>query len=168
MTKTDATKQVVRESVDFLSEAKSRAETRVKLARSLLADGGISKKDLRKLEIAYSDARAQVNAGLDRILVELEISRTGAELESYEIVANRAGEQILVFLDASDALILGDDKGSPIEAGLDAAKTFASAFVDIWKTFRGDKKERNAALIKRIESLKWAAFDEIKVGVGVS
>lgn len=83
-------KEMVLDSVETLSRAKSKAESRVKLARSLLEDGEITTADLRTLQSSYDDARTEVNAGLDRLLVELETTDPDAALTSYNVVAERA------------------------------------------------------------------------------
>ena len=34
--------------------------------------------------------------------------------------------------------------------------------VDVWKTIRGERVERNKKLAQRIESFKWLSFDAIE------
>ncbi len=154
-------KEALYQSVEILSEAKSRAESRVKLVRALVADGELGSEGLRSLQVAYADARARVNAGLDRLLVELETAKVQESAEPYREVASSAAQQIAVFLAACDKEILGDDRGV-LEAGLGAAGSISSALVDIWKTLRGEKTERHLALIRRIDSLRWDPFEGIE------
>lgn len=149
------------DSVEVLSKAKAQAESRVKFIRSLREDGEIEEKDLRKIQLLYSEVRADVNAGLDRVLVELEITGSKGATEPYDRVAARAAKRATDFLESSDEMILGDDRGA-VEAGIKLADSMTKAFVDIWKTLRGEKSERHEQLIRRIESLKWEQFSEIK------
>ncbi len=151
-------------SVEVLSETKSQAESRVKLVRSLLEDEEIDAAELRRLQLLYADSRSSVNAGLDRLLVELEIDRAAAPAESYAVTADRAAERVAAFIAASDALILGDDRGDPVTAVLDLVKSLPAALIDIWKTLRNDTSERRTRLIARIESLKWEPFDRVGSG----
>jgi hypothetical protein len=168
MTSSALTDQDPFASIELLSETKSRAEDRIKIAGSMVSDGDLTTRELRELRIMYSDARAQVNAGLERLVVELEATKQGATPETFEMVATRAAEQIQLFLQQSDAL-LDEDRAATEAAGLakvagpaiEGVKSIASALVDVWKTLRGEKKERRAALIKRVEGLKWAAFEEL-------
>ena len=148
-------------SVEQLSRTKSLAESRVKLVRALVADSEKDEQDLTRMRVLYEDARANVNAGLDRLLVEMEGSARVESAESYRRAADIADEKAGTFLKESGTLILGEDR-SVVEAGVKAAGSVVSALVDIWKTLRGEKKGMRAAVTKRIETLKWSPFDEIK------
>ena len=149
------------DSVEVLSRAKAQAESRVKFIRSLREDGEIEEKDLRKIQLLYGEVRADVNAGLDRVLVEIETTGSKGATEPYERIAVRAAKRATDFLESSDEMILGDDRGA-VEAGINLADSMTKAFVDIWKTLRGDKSERHEQFIRRIESLKWEQFSKIK------
>lgn|GEM_PF-4779394 len=162
MAKSDTENEIRFDSVEVLSRTKSQAESRVKLVRSLLEDGEIEKKDLRNIQRLYEEARADVNAGLDRLLVEIEVVGSHGSIDPYEKVAERAAKRVAEFLEASDELILGEDRSGLVTAGLGIVDSMMKAFVDVWKTMRGERSERRALLIQRIESLKWGQFDAIK------
>jgi hypothetical protein len=150
------TNEALYASVEVLSKTKSRAEDCVKLARSLATPA-----ELLALQVLYSEARSNINASLDRLLIELQtVGARAAVAESYERVAERAAEHAQRFLEASDDLIIGADM-SIVEAGIKAVSSLASALVDVWKTLRGEKKERFAHLTKRLESFKWEHFEQI-------
>ena len=160
MAGTDIEQEVRFDSVEVLSKVKTRAESRVKLVRSLLEDGEIQKKDLKKIQILYGDTRAEVNAGLDRLLIEMESTGSQGEVEPYARVAKKAGKQAGEFIDACDKLILGEDRGV-LEASSAFIDTFVGALVDIWKTYRDDRSARNSQVRDRIELMKWEKFDKI-------
>ncbi len=154
-------KEVVFDSVEVLSRAKSQAESRIKLARSLLEDGEIKAADLRNIQILYEDARSDVNSGLDRLIVELETTGAYDTAEPYAQVAERAAQHVQEFMKTSDELVFGEDRSGLAGAGLSLAETFVTALVDVWKTLRGERTERHSLLIQRIGSLKWSEFDDI-------
>lgn len=157
----ESEKEIVFDSVEVLSRVKSQAESRIKLARSLVEDGEIKATELRKIQILYDDTRSEVNSGLDRLLVELETTGAYESVEPYTRVAERAAQRAQEFIETSDALILGEDRSGIAEAGLSLAESLVTALVDVWKTLRGERTERHSLLIKRIGSLKWNEFDEI-------
>jgi len=161
MADTNTNEEVRFDSVETLSKAKTLAESRVKLIRSLLEDGEIGDEQYRKIQILYDEARADVNAGLDRLLVELETTSSQGTIEPYDRVAQRAAERTAQFLKISDQVIFGKDRGI-LELGMKLADSLIKAFVDIWKVLRGEKTERHTLLLQRIESLKWGEFSEVK------
>lgn len=152
-------KKSLLESIDVLSQTKTQAEACVTLIHSVAADGGISAAQLRSLQQSYADARAMVNGGLDRLLVEIEMSGSPEGGESYEMVAARAAKQVRTFLTDSDSVI---PREGVSDAGVKLGGSILSAFVDIWKTLRGEKKEKVAAFVKRVEALKWRPFEAIE------
>ncbi len=162
MGKDESSQQILLDSIETLSETKALAENRVKLLRALVADKELSADELRPIQGRYSDARARVNASFDRLLVELEVAGKTESAEPISKLANRAAEEMTGFIEASDAVILGDDRSGIGAAAIGAGPGFVGALVDVWKTLRGEKKQKHAALIGRIESLKWEPFDEIK------
>ena len=149
------------ESVEMLSNAKTMAESRVKLFRSLLEDGQVEDKVYRKIQVLYDDARSDVNAGLDRVLVELETKGTKGTVERYDNVARRAAERAAKFTEAIDEVVFGKDRGLEV-IGVDLIEPLAKAFVDVWKVLHGEKTQRHVLLMQRITSLKWAEFSDIK------
>lgn len=155
------TNQALYASVEVLSKVKYLAEDRVKLARSLAEEGGeVAPAQLLALQVLYSDARSNINASLDRLLVEMQAEGASMVVESYERVAERAAEHANRFLDASDDVILGPDR-SLVDAGVKTIGSLASALVDVWKTLRGEKKERLKELVERLESFKWEPFEKV-------
>ena len=149
------------DSVEILSREKARAESRVKLARSLHMDGELETSNLRKIQEQYDDARADVNAGLDRLLVELEATGSVESQEVYTRTAERAAQRVEAFLKLSDGLTLGKGRSGAVGVGLGLVGIVTKALVDMWKTLRSGQSERQALLIKRIDSLKWSQFDDI-------
>ena len=149
------------DGVEVLSREKARAESRVKLARSLSADGDLAKTDFRKIQVQYDETRADVNAGLDRLLVELETTGSLESVESYTRLAERVAQRVETFLKSSDSLLFGDDRSGAVGAGLGLVGIVTKALVDMWKTLRSDHTDRHTLLIKRIDSLKWQQFDDI-------
>ena len=115
---------------------------------------------MKKIQILYGDTRAEVNAGLDRLLIEMESTGSQGEVEPYARVAKKAGKQAGEFIDACDKLILGEDRGV-LEASSAFIDTFVGALVDIWKTYRDDRSARNSQVRDRIELMKWEKFDKI-------
>ena len=161
MAKSDSKKELLFDSVEVLAKAKSQAENRVKLVRSLFEEEEIEKKDMREIKIRYEEARGNVNSSLERILVEIETNGSKVSFDSYEKIAKRAADQTADFIKASDKLILGEDR-SALEASLQLGGSIVGAFVEIWKTVRGERMERDERLVRRFESLKWESFDQIK------
>ena len=157
----ESEKEVVFDSVEVLSRAKSQVENRIKLVRSLLEDGEIEAAELRKVQILYDDVRSDVNSGLDRLLVELETTGTYETVEPYARVAERVAQRVQEFIVMTDELILGEDRSGIAEAGLSLAESLMTALVDVWKTLRGERTERHTLLIQRIDSLKWSEFDDV-------
>jgi hypothetical protein len=153
--------QVVLNGIEILSRAKSQAESRIKLVRSLVKDGEIDTVDLRRVRILYDDARSDVNAGLDRLLAELEAHGTYATAEPYTQVAERAAARMAELIKISDKLALGEDRGDPVEAGMKLVDTVVKAFVDVWKTLRGERTSRRSLFVQRLGSLRWSPFDDI-------
>jgi hypothetical protein len=153
--------RVMLDGIEVLSRAKSQAETRIKFLRSLVKDGEVDAADLRRVRILYDEARSDVNAGLDRLLAELEATGAYETPEPFTRVAEQAGKRVAELISVSDRLALGEDRGSPIEAGVKLADTLVKAFVDVWKTLRGERTARRSLLLQRIGSLKWSAFDDI-------
>ena len=162
MAANDAKQEILFDSVEILSQTKARAESRVKLLRSLQDDGEVKAEDMRRLRLLYDEARADVNAGLDRILVELESTGSNASVDPYPRVAERASKRAAEFLAESDTVIFGGDRGAAAEAGAKLADSLVTAFVDVWKTLRGERSARNEKLAERIGSLKWQSFDQIE------
>ena len=157
----EAENDVVFDSVEALSKARSQAESRVKLVRALAEDGEIETADLRGVQALYDDARADVNSGLDRLLVELEKTGSYESAEPYAEVAERAANRVDDFVRRCDAIILGDDRSGVIGGGLSLAETLVTALVDVWKTVREGRTDRHALFVERVESLKWGEFDDI-------
>jgi len=158
----DPDKKVIFDSVEVLSRAKSQAEGRVKYARLLMADGEIEGAELTDIQRLYDLARADVNAGIDRLLVELETTGSYESTEAYSRFAERAAERVAGFIRESDAITRADKRsGLAAAAGVNFAKELVTAFVDVWKTLRGERTERHSLLTQRIASLKWSEFDEI-------
>lgn len=149
------------DSVETLSKAKSLAESRVKLVRSLYREKRVNDTEFQKIQLLYDEARADVNAGLDRVLVELETTGKKGNVEPYERVAKRAAEKTAEFLNSSDDIMFGKDRGA-VETSIKFMDSLVDAFVDIWKVLRGEKTERHKLLMQRMESLKWSDFSEIK------
>lgn len=149
------------DSVEVLSRAKTQAETRVKLAQSLVEDGEVGVEDLRKIQRLYDDARAEINGGLDRLLVELESTGTYESTEPFKAVAEKAVDRVAAFMVASDELILGEDRSGWADASIGLAGDLVGSMLEIWKTLRGERSVRHEALVKRIDSLKWDAFDDV-------
>ena len=158
----DASQQALLDDIEVLSQAKSLAESRVKLLRALVDDGELTSGDLRPLQVQYDDARARVNASFDRIVFELELTRAPEPAESFEELAQRASREVSAFLRQSNAVILGQDRSPAGVAAIEAAPGLFGSIVEIWKVLRGEKKERRAALVARVESLKWDAFDAVE------
>lgn len=148
-------------SVETLSRAKTQAESRVKLIKALLDDGEITKTDYRRILVLYSDAQAGANAGIDRMLFQLEALGEMQEQERFNDLASRTAEDVETFLVQSDLLVFGEDRSGAIAAGVSFAETLTNAFMDIWKTLRGERNARHAKVIERIESLRWKAFDDV-------
>ena len=73
------------DSVETLSKAKSLVESRVKLVRSLHQEQRVNEEEYQKIQLLYDEARADVNAGLDRVLVELEAAESGKERSETEV-----------------------------------------------------------------------------------
>jgi len=161
MTKKRMKDEVRFESVEMLSNAKTMAESRVKLFRSSFEDGEVEEKVYRKIRILYDEARSDVNSGLDRVLVELETKRTKGNVESYNDVARRAAERAARFTEAIDEVIFGKDRGLEV-VGTALIEPLANAFVDVWKVLHKEKTQRHLLLMQRITSLKWAEFTDIK------
>jgi len=153
--------EILYDSVEILSQTKSRAESRVRLLRSLHKDGEVDSQQLNRLRILYNEARAEVNGGLDRLIVELESTGEKESSEPYARVAERAARYAAQFLSESDTAIFGDDRGA-IETGVKVADSLIGALVDVWKTIRGERVEQNRKLSQRIESFKWHNFDAIE------
>ena len=148
-------------SVETLSRAKTQAESRVKLIKALLDDGDIPKAEYRKVVILYGDAQAGANAGIDRILFQLEAVGKLQEQERFNELATQTAKDVESFLVQSDLLIFGEYRSGAVEAGVSLAETLTNALMDIWKTLRGERNERHAKVIERIESLRWKAFDDV-------
>ena len=161
MADTSAKEEVRFDSVEILSKAKTQAESRVKLVRALLEDKEIKDEEYRRIQSLYDDARAEVNSGLDRLLVELETTGSQGKEEPYDRLARRAADRTTEFLKISDKVIFGNDRGL-VESGVDLAGKLVDALVDVWKTLHGEKTQRHALLLKRIESLKWREFADVK------
>ena len=148
-------------SVETLSRAKAQAETRVKLIKALLDEDEITTTDYRRILVLYSDAQAGANAGIDRMLFQLEALGEMHEQERFNDMASRTSKDVETFLVQSDLLIFGEHRSGAIEAGVSFAETLTNAFVDVWKTLRGEKNARHAKVVERIESLRWKAFDDV-------
>ena len=83
-------------------------------------DGEMPPESLRNLRRLYDDARAEVNAGLDRLLVELEASRSQPDMEPYARLAEKSSLRVQQFLTESDRLSLGQERSGIVEAGVKA------------------------------------------------
>jgi hypothetical protein len=150
------------DSIEQISMAKSTAENRVRLLRALANDGELTKVQLRQIQFHYSEARARVNASFDRILVELETT-SDESFDSFEKLAKQASEEVNVFVEAADDVILGEDRsGTVAAAAIGAAAALFESLVVIWKRLRGESQAQRAALITRLEALKWDAFDAVQ------
>lgn len=152
--------QVIFDSVEVLSRAKSQAESRIRMARALVADNELEKADLRMVQALYDEARADVNAGLDRLLVELAATGDYESAEPFTRIAERAEAHVSTFITESDQVILGEDRGLA-EAGIGVAGDIAQALVDVWKTLRGENTGRHDKLVTRIDALKWSKYDDV-------
>jgi hypothetical protein len=150
------------DSIEQISIAKSTSENRVRLLRALVDDSELTKAELRPIQIQYDEARARVNASFDRILVELETTSGKQPTASFEKLAQRASEEVGVFVEAADAVILGEDRSGAAAAAIGAGPGLFGSLVDIWKTLRGEKQTQRTALIARVEALKWDAFDAVQ------
>jgi hypothetical protein len=150
------------DSIEQISMAKSTAENRVRLLRALANDGELTKVQLRQIQFHYSEARARVNASFDRILVELETT-SDESFDSFEKLAKQASEEVNVFVEAADDVILGEDRsGTVAAAAIGAAAALFESLVVIWKRLRGESQAQRTALITRLEALKWDAFDAVQ------
>ncbi len=158
----DTKEQVLLKSIQTLSETKLLTENRVKLLHTLSAEKEVSPADFRRLEASYGQARARVNASLDRLLVELEFLKRDATQVSIDDLAKRAGDEMSAFIEASDTVIFGEGRSGTGAAALGAAPGFIAAIIDVWKTLRGEKRTRQDALIKRIEAMKWIPFNAVQ------
>jgi hypothetical protein len=117
--------------------------------------------DLRKIQRLYDEARAEVNAGLDRLLVELEATGGYESTEPFKAIAEKAADRVASFMTASDELILGEDRSGWADASIGLAGDLVGSLVEIWKTLRGARSGRHDALVNRIDSLKWEAFHDV-------
>jgi hypothetical protein len=129
--------------------------------RSLHEDVEIDDKVYQGIRLLYDEARADVNAGLTRVLAELESTSSKGTVEQYDRVAQRAANRATDFIEASDNAIFGKDRGL-VDTGVKFVDSLAKALVEVWKVVRNEKAERHALLIQRITSLKWNEFLEIK------
>ena len=163
MAKTSKDNGVRFDSVEILSKAKAEVESRVRLIRSLALEHEIDHKDLIRIEMHYDKIRADVNAGIDRLLVEIETTGKTGAVEPFNRVAMRVSEQVAGFIKSSDELIFGGKRGpsATIDAGVKLVDSLVNALLDIWKTLHSEKNERNELLVQRIESLKWGEFSKI-------
>ncbi len=148
------------DSIEALSKAKLQAGNRVKLVKAMLKDGDISASDHRRIVALYDEARAEVNSGIDRLLVELDTKGTLDGEEPFERIASRAAKHVEEFVAESDRVVFGPDRGT-VEAGLNLAESLVNAFVDVWKTLRGERAMRHEKLVERLDALRWPTFGEI-------
>ncbi|MBW1805453.1 MAG: hypothetical protein JRJ06_03625 [Deltaproteobacteria bacterium] len=149
------------DSIEMLSRAKLQAESRVKLIKTMREDEEITASDNRRMTTLYDEARAHVNSGIDRLLVELETTGKVDDDKSFEEIASRAAQQVEAFVTESDQLVFGEDRSGMVEAGLGLAGILVGAMVNVWKNLRGARKVRHSKLVKRIDDLRWPAFDEL-------
>ncbi len=149
------------EAADTLATMKTKAEDRVRMLRGRFSDGEITQKELLEAERRYSDARSDVNGGLERILVEMTSPDHRVNEATYTEVARRAGSGADNFVRYADGLLFGENRGVA-EAGLSVAGDVVKALVDIWKQLRGERSAQNEALAKRLEALRWDSFGDIK------
>ena len=130
------------------------------MARGLAEDGDIGPTDLRRIQVLYDDARADVNAGLDRLLVELEVTGSYESADPFADVAERAESRVASFISETDEIIFGEDR-SLGAAGIGLVGDIAQAFVEVWKTFRGESVANHDKLVERIDALKWARYEDL-------
>jgi hypothetical protein len=149
-------------AAETLARVKSSAEDRVRLLRGRFSDGAIDEKNLLEAQRRYADARAEVNAGLERILIEMTGPDRRASDAAYAEVARRAGEGADRFISFADGLLFGDIRGGVADAGLNVVGSLITALVDIWKQLRGERNARNDEVARRLEALKWATFSDIR------
>lgn len=149
------------DSVEVLSRAKLQAESRVKLIKTMREDEEITASDNRRMATLYDEARAHVNSGIDRLLVELETMGKVDNDKSFETIASRTAQQVETFVTESDQLVFGEDRTGMVEAGLGLAGILVGAMVDVWKNLRGVRKVQHSKLVKRLDGLRWSAFDDL-------
>jgi hypothetical protein len=148
------------EAIELLSYAKSRAESGTKFAKALVVDGEITTAQLRELQLVYDEARSEVNAGLDRLAIEIESSQQ-TPTDTYTRVAETAARHVSTFLDMSEAYALGTPRSPLAAAAVGLLPKLAKAFIDVWKQLRSESSSRRVALVHRIEALKWRDFSEV-------
>ena len=148
------------DSVEVLSRAKLQAGNRVKLIKTMREEEEISVSDHRRMVALYGEARADVNSGIDRLLIEVEAAGKIENEGPFEEIASRAAEQVETFITESDQLVFGEDRSGVVEAGISFAGAIVSAMVDVWKSVRGERTTRHAKFVERLDSLKWPAFEE--------
>jgi hypothetical protein len=146
-------------SIEVLSRSKLQAESRAKLINSMHKDEEISASDHRRMATLYEGARADVNSGVDRLLVELEASDRIDSEDSFEKIASRAARQVETFVAESDLLVFGEDRSVILEGGLSLAGTIIGALVDVWKNIRGARTAWHTKLVERLDGLRWSAFE---------
>ena len=151
--------QPLLESLGTLREYRVKAEHWAGVLKGL--QPGLSKSESRQGVTYYVEAKAAVDGWLEQILAELEAGRDATPSPRQQQALEQAALKATTFMDYVAAL--GDDqkRGDWLSVIPSALAALVEAGITVWREFRSMSKDQRQALIARLETLRWPAFDGI-------
>lgn len=149
--------------IAVFSELRSKAETRVRIIRTLRSNEDIGKKEIQRSLLLYEDAGSAMNAWLDAVKSDVISGKIkGARSKNSDLVLIGA-QKAELFLDYADTLILGEERSIEvlIKPVSDLITGLVDAGVKIWSRLREEKTEMKHLFLEQLDSLRWVEFNNV-------
>jgi hypothetical protein len=140
------------------------AEHHAAILKGMYRDGAVSQSVYQHGETLYVAAKAAIDGWLEIVIVDLELE---GEVEVSATQRNKLEEAAInadTFVQFVAALTEDPQRsvwGEAIKAIPDTFTALVDGGLDIWREIRSQGAAKRAALVKRLEDLRWKVFAEI-------
>ena len=152
----------VSKGIELVSKQKSIGEGLASLLEDSYRDKEINSKDYKKGKRLYIDAKGAFDGWLDRLQFQLEAGRSIESSEEYKASLQDAVTKAVKFTVYVDKLIFGEPRGPVAGVIVGLLEPLTNVGLEIWKEWKAANKHERERLIKKLESLKWKPFDQVR------
>lgn len=149
--------------IQTAAQMKSEAEAWAEALKQSYGNKKISEKNYRKSQSLYIDARGGVDGWVTALQAEIEQGLDPAKSSRYAESLRVAADKAYKFVEWAKQVLVDEPayktRAKAVLVIADVAKVFTDFGIQFWKEWSVVKQRDREVLIKRLEGLKWKAFE---------
>ena len=147
-------------SIGTLREYRVKAEHWAGVLKGLQPT--LSKSEARQGVAYYVEGKAAVDGWLEQMMAEVEAGRGTTPSPAQEQALQQAAVKAKTFVEYVAALGEDQQRGDWLSVIPGAVAAVVEAGLAIWREFRTMSRDQRQALVARLETLRWPAFESIE------